>query len=526
MHRHHVVPLALVATVVVTGVTQFAPDARAQQELYHLAGLHNGDRAAYVAALGDVNGDGIPDFAIGAPSAKTSGVATGEVDVHSGKDGSLLYTVPGDVEGFGVAVANIGDVDGDKVNDFAVGSPFAVKPSGPTTGAVWAFSGKTGTKIWETFGPKAYFGTTVAGMGDANLDSVPDVIVGVPGETATQSRMSLLSGKDGAVLLTSVVANTRGLGISACGVGDKNADGYADFLIGDFLATNTGGDVNAGRAFIYSGKDFSLLRTYDGEDTTDEFGSSCAEIDDVDGDGVRDELIAAARAPSTGGTLGAAYVFSGATGALLTKITDPALSGYFATCVADAGDVNGDGHGDLLVGFSAGDGRGAFVNGARIYSGVKFVPLYRFEGASTDDATVSLAGLGDVNGDGFDEVLVGALGSYRPKLADWDGMVRCYGGAALYLSPTPRAPEAGDLVTLATGQGVAGNLAATVIVALDGNPTFLLAGGVVTLDANGQFLLTGALPNGLAGHVASLQSLALDASSHVVSTGVEQLNFQ
>lgn len=520
--QRHAAPLALVVPL----VAQLASAGLAQQQLYSLAGIHNGDRAAYVAALGDVNGDGIPDFAIGAPWAETNGVTTGEVDVHSGKDGAVLYTVPGDVGGFGESVANIGDVDGDKVNDFAVGSPFAVKSGGSVTGAVWAFSGVTGAKIWETFGPTAYFGTTVAGMGDANADLVPDVIVGVPGETNTQSRMSLLSGKDGSVIKTQLVGNTRGLGISACGVGDKNGDGSADFLIGDFLATNGAGDVNAGRAYIYSGKDFVLIRTYDGEDTTDEFGASCAEIDDVDGDGVRDELIGAARAPSTGGTLGAAYVFSGATGVLLQKITDPALTGYFATAVADAGDVNGDGQGDLILGFTADDGRGSFVNGARIYSGVSFAPLYRFEGASTDTATVSLAGLGDVNGDGFDEVLVGALGKYRPKLADWDGMVRCYGGAELYCSPTPRAPLAGDVATLATAQGIAGNLVCSAIVAIDGNATFILCGSVGAFDASGRFVLTGTVPGGLSGHVASLQSLALDASGHVVTSAVEEITLQ
>jgi hypothetical protein len=522
VQRHPVVPLALLVPV---GVA-LASAARAQQELYHVAGIHTGDRAAYVAALGDVNGDGVPDFAVGAPSAETSGVTTGEVDVRSGKDGSLIYAIPGDAQGFGESVAGLGDLDGDHVNDLAVGSPFAVKPGSSATGAVWAFSGKTGAMLWTTYGPKAYFGTTVAGMGDADLDAVPDVVVGVPGETSTQSRMTLLSGKTGAILFTTLVANTRGLGCSACGVGDRNGDGNADFLIGDFLATNGAGDVNAGRAYIYSGKDFSLLRTYDGEDTTDEFGSSCAEIDDVDGDNVRDELIAAARAPSTGGTLGAAYLFSGATGTLITKIADPTLTGYFATGVADAGDVNGDGQGDLLVGFTADDGRGAFVNGAWLYSGVKFVPLYRFEGAGDDTATVTLAGLGDANGDGLADVLVGALGHYRPKKADWDGMVRCYGGAELYLAPTPRAPLGGDTLTLGTGQGPAGNLVATVIVAIDGNPTFIFAGGVGTLDANGRYVLAGAVPGGLSGHSLSLQSMALDAASKVVSTATEVVTIQ
>src|SRR4029434_467433 len=109
--------------------------------------------------------------------------------------------------------------------------------------------------------------------------------------------------------------------------------------------------------------DKSCLRPYEGEDTTDEFGATCAVIGDVDGDGKDDHLIGAARAPSTGTSLGAAYVYSGARGALIPQLQDPTLDGYYATRVADAGDVNGDGKRDFLVGFSADDGRDDFVNG-------------------------------------------------------------------------------------------------------------------------------------------------------------------
>jgi hypothetical protein len=188
--------------------------------------------------------------------------------------------------------------------------------------------------------------------------------------------------------------------------------------------------------------------------------------------------------------------------------------------------VNGDGHGDLLVGFTAGDGRGAFVNGARLYSGVSLVPLYRFEGAFDDTATVSLAGLGDADGDGLSEVLVGALGHYRKLKADWDGMVRCYRGAALYTAPTPRAPLAGDTIAIATAQGPAASPTATVVVAIDGNPTYLIVGGVGALDATGQRVLAGAVPAGLAGHTMAIQSLAIDATGHIVMSATEEVTFQ
>jgi len=514
------------AVLPVLALVASATSLRAQQQLYAKDGEVDADRAAYVAALGDVNNDGKPDFVVGAPSAVVASVATGAVYVRSGLDGSLIYSITGDIKGFGSAVADTGDVDNDGVDDFVVGSPFAVNSLGKARGAVWGFSGKTGAVLYTTYGPKALFGTMVAGIGDVNSDGKPDVLVGVPADDVTASRMSLLSGVDGKVIWTLVVANTRGFGVSGCSVGDFNADGYDDVLVGDYLATNSAGDVEAGVARIYSGFDKAVLRTYEGEDTTDEFGTTCAVIGDVDGDGTSDHLIGAARAPSTGTSLGAAYVFSGASGALIQKLQDPTLVGYYATRVADAGDVNGDGKRDFLVGFSADDDRDDFVNGAWLFSGAGTIPLYRFEGEPTDTATVSLASLGDVTGDGRAEVLVGALGKFRPKLGDFDGMVRAYKGGKLYLSTNFRSPAAGDTLSLQTAQGVAGNLTLSSIVVADGVPLFLPLGPAVAFAADGTSSLAGVVPAGLAGHTFVLQAFALDALGQLLKSIPETIAFQ
>jgi hypothetical protein len=500
---------------------------RAQQQLYAVDGEVDADRAAFVAALGDVNGDGKPDFVVGAPSAVVGGVATGAVYVRSGVDGSLIYSITGDVKGFGQSVAKVGDVDGDGVSDFVVGSPDAVDPaSGKARGAVWCFSGKAGAVLFTKYGPKSNFGTTVAGIGDVNADGKPDVLVGVPADDVTTSRLSLLSGTTGNVIWTLVVSNTRGFGVAGCSVGDLNGDGYDDVLVGDYLATNSAGDVEAGVARIYSGLDKSVLRTYEGEDTTDEFGATIALIGDVDGDGKPDHLIGAARAPSTGLSLGAAYIFSGATGALIQKLQDPTLDGYYATRVADAGDVNGDGKRDFLIGFSAGDDRDAFVNGAWLHSGAGLVPLYRFEGDPADTATLSLASLGDLNGDGRAEILIGALGRYRKAFGDFDGMVRAYKGGKLYLSTNFRSPAAGDTLSLQTAQGVVGNATLAALIAFDGAPAFVPIGAVVNFDAMGTSALSGAVPVGLAGHTFTLQAFALDAQGQLIKSIAETISFQ
>ena len=499
---------------------------RAQQQLVAVDGEVDADRAAFVAALGDVNNDGKADFVVGAPSAVVASVATGAVYVRSGLDGSLIYPITGDIKGFGSAVARLGDVDADGVDDFVVGSPFAVNSLGKARGAVWGFSGKTGAVLFTQYGPKALFGTMVAGIGDVNADAKPDVLVGVPADDVTASRMSLLSGTDGKVVWTLVVANTRGFGIAGCSVGDLNADGVDDVLVGDYLATNSAGDVAAGVATVYSGADKSVLRTYEGEDTSDEFGTTCALIGDVDGDGKKDHLIGAARAPSSGTSLGAAYAFSGASGALIQKFQDPTLDGFYATRVADAGDVNGGGVRDFLIGFSANDGRDAFVNGAFVHSGVGRVPLYRFEGEPTDTATVSLASLGDVTVDGRAEVLVGALGKYRPKFADFDGMVRMYASGKLYLSANFRSPAAGDTLSLQTAQGIAGNLTMAALVLGDGIPLFLPLGPAVPFGADGTSTLSGIVPVGLAGHSFEVQAFAIDALGKQVHSIRETIAFQ
>ncbi len=473
-----------------------------------------------------MNGDGKPDFVVGAPSAVVGGVATGAAYVRSGVDGSLIYSVTGDTKGFGSAVARIGDVDGDGIPDFAVGSPFAANSLGKVHGAVWAFSGKNGAPLWTTYGPKVNFGTMVAGIGDVNSDGKPDVLASALADDPTSSRISLLSGVDGKVVWTLLVANTRGFGVAGCSVGDLNGDGYDDVLVGDYLATNAAGDVEAGVARIYSGFDKSVLRTYNGEDTSDEFGFTLAVIGDVDGDGKPDHLIGAARAPSTGGTLGAAYVFSGASGTLIRKLQDPTLNGYYATRVADAGDVNGDGERDLLIGFSADDGRDAFVNGAQLFSGSGLVELYRFEGDPADTATVSLASLGDVNGDGRAEVIVGALGKYRPQFGDYDGMARMYASGKLYLAPNFRAPAAGDTLSLQTAQGAAGGSTLVALIAADGIPAYIPIGPVVQFAADGTSTLAGVVPAGLAGHTFTLQGYALDANGHLIHTIAETIAFQ
>ena len=111
-------------------------------KLFEVDGLNAGDRAGRsVAALGDVNGDGVGDFAYGAPTRSSSGPQAGGVFLISGADGSVIFSWEGTTPYgiFGFSIANAGDLDSDGLNDLLVGAPNE-DPSGPDSGAVYAFS--------------------------------------------------------------------------------------------------------------------------------------------------------------------------------------------------------------------------------------------------------------------------------------------------------------------------------------------------------------------------------------------------
>ncbi len=221
-----------------------------------------------VAYAGDVNGDGTPDFIIGAPEADPGGLdRAGCAYVYSGANGTLLYQKNGTsiFDRFGSSVAYAGDVDGDGRDDFIIGARFA-DPGGLTgAGSAYVYSGATGI---------------------------------------------LLHNKNGA-------ASGDALGFSVASAGDVNNDGKADFIVGAFGA-DPGGLGSAGSAYVYSGAMGALLYQKDGATVGDQLGFSVASAGEVDGDG-RPDFIISARLADSGMpfSAGSAYVYSGATGTLL-----------------------------------------------------------------------------------------------------------------------------------------------------------------------------------------------------------------
>jgi len=317
-----------------------------------------------VANAGDINNDGIPDILVGVPhhivdTSNNHLVNAGRAFVFSGKDGSILFTLddPTPEEGarFGFAVAGIGDVNGDGIPDLLVGVPKKDSPAGlPDVGTAYIFSGADGSLIRSLNPPSqggleanGRFGAAVANAGDVDIDGVSDILIGAPG----QGRAYVFSGATGALIRTitsPVVENLPSFGFAVAGGRDLNGDGIPDFVIGAPLQGGL-----RGAAYIFSGKDGTLLRTLRAAPQTfAKFGASVALIPDVTGDG-RPDIMVGAPDHTVNGLLnaGEAFIFRGNNGKLFKTVTSamPKAFAGFGYAMTTA-DFNGSGIPQTVVG--------------------------------------------------------------------------------------------------------------------------------------------------------------------------------
>ncbi len=335
----------------------------------------------------------------------------------------LLLSPTGAAAGdfFGYSVSGAGDVNGDGYADVIVGA-YLNDAGSSDAGRAYVYYGGPGADAVADLtltgaGAGDRFGYSVSGTGDVNGDGYADVIVGAywnDAGGADAGRAYVYYGGPGAdavadLTLTGAAANDQ-FGFSVSGAGDVNGDGYADVIVGAYF--NDAGGVDAGRAYVYyggPGADAVADLTLTGAAAGDFFGSSVSGAGDVNGDGNADVIV--------GAYAGGAYVYYGGPGA--DAVADLTLTGAaafdrFGFSVSGAGDVNGDGYADVIVGAYFNDAGGVDAGRAYVYyggPGADAVADLTLTGAAAfDNFGVSVSTAGDVNGDGYGDVIVGAAG--------------------------------------------------------------------------------------------------------------------
>lgn len=380
---------------------------------------------AAVAAVGDVNKDGFDDIIVGAPN---EGV-TGHARVFSGKDATVLFAptpAPGSGD-LGFSVSGCGDVDGDGTPDFVVGDHEFDTGLLVNAGAFWVYSGFDGHVIFQAIGTFAggNLGWCVRGGGDLDGDGRPDVLAGEPGRPGGGAAHAYsATGTHLFTLLPSGVTTNPSakFGFAVAAVGDLTADGRSDFLVGDPEAVV--GGIAAGAAYlvaapsIVSPPSFTVLWTQGGLAGGARFGAAltgCGAVNgtagDLNGDGVPDFVVGAP------GNNGAVQAFSGLPphASLFFLDSASALGTLnvieYGVAVAGAGDVNADGFPDIIIGarlFDAAMPPGVdhgLCQVVRHDHGSLFV----VDGIEAGEHYGSaVASAGDVNRDGHADVIIGA----------------------------------------------------------------------------------------------------------------------
>ncbi len=421
----------------------------------------NGNYGRSVGAAGDVNGDGFDDIIIGEPYVSSN---TGRVYIFDGSASGLNNSSPSIISGeaagdlYGYSVGTAGDVNGDGFDDVIVGA-HGSDSNGADAGKVYLYYGAPGglnaAAAWTGRGNAAsdYYGVAVGTAGDVNGDGYADIIIGAHGSNSNginSGRAYLYLGSaNGPGNFPNWTAGGEKVydyfGYSVGTAGDVNGDGFDDVIIGAFGSNSNG--IDSGKAYLYHGAANGLAAspnwTVSGENSWDRFGRSLGAAGDVNGDGYADVIVGASRDDSSNTGPGRVYLYRGSAEGLgetaAWTTVGEADGDYYGFSVGTAGDVNGDGFDDVIVGAHGSDSNGIDAGKAYLYLGpyLGVETLQDWDAAgenASDNFGQAVAAAGDVNGDGYADVLIGA--PYNDDNGNDAGKAYLYYGSSLGLSAT------------------------------------------------------------------------------------------
>jgi hypothetical protein len=432
-----------------------------------------------VAAAGDVNGDGFDDLLVGAYGLDVGQFDEGGAFVFLGSaDGpetaASWSTQGGQVSArYGWCVSSAGDVNGDGYADVLVAADaydagqvdegrvfvFHGSPSGLSTSAAWTS---------ESDQAGARHGWSAAGVGDVNADGYADVLVGAPdydGGQTDEGRVFLYVGSAEGLTERQIwqkevhQAGAR-FGAAVAGAGDTDGDGFHDVIVG--AESYDEGQVDEGKVFVFRGRPLGLFNAAVWSAQSDaidaRFGHAVSSAGDVNGDGYADVLVGAYRYTNGQAEEGRAWLYlgssAGPSAGAAWSVEGGQVGAQYGWSVAAAGDVDSDGYGDVIVGAQLYDE--AFTDEGRAYlyrgsaSGLAVQPAWTVDGEQ-DGAFlgISVCGAGDVNGDGFADVAVGAWGFDDLQVDEGRALVFLGNGGSGWLrAPQQRASSNGSPVEL------------------------------------------------------------------------------
>ena len=349
---------------------------------------------------GDVDGDGVDDALVSAPYKSIGGPNAGRIYVYSGKTGKELFRrdgKPGDFLGIGISPA--GDVNADGKDDVLVGA----WGSGNAAGKALVLDG-TGAVLHELCLEESgdRLGWKVAPAGDSDGDGHDDVLVGAPQAAGGKGRAYLFSGKTGE-LLAALEGERAGDGFGGC-VAGAVTDGSALICVG----AGNAGPGNRGRAYVYAfaGGTAEPRFTVDPEATGKNLGRMFLSFPgDLNADGTLDLYVSDWEGGPNG--VGRAYLHSGKTGERLYALAGQAAGEGFGIGTAEAGDVDHDGHDDLIIGAWQNSVGAPSAGRVSLFSGKDGSLLRHYTGTNAGDTFgFDATTLGDVNGDGANDFLI------------------------------------------------------------------------------------------------------------------------